>query len=73
MTARSVAGEGLAEIRGNFNYRGALHWSAAADTATEGAVLAGAYAACVAWVDSQVGRLLGYLDASTAHNRTAAR
>ena len=47
-------GEGLTEIRGNFKYTGTLFWNRA--RTSEGAVLAAAYAACVSWVDSQVGR-----------------
>lgn len=68
LTAKSVKREGLTEIVGNFGYRGSLHWNAKRDS--EGSVLAGAYAACVSWVDSQVGRVIRFLDGSAARSRT---
>jgi len=68
LTVKSVEGEGSTEIQGNYGYRGPLHWNAKRNS--EGALLAGAYAACVSWVDSQVGRVVRFLDGSGARSQT---
>ena len=68
LTAKSVEGEGLTEIQGNYGYRGSLHWNPT--RSSEGSILAGAYAACVSWVDSQVGRVVRFLDGSGARSQT---